>query len=217
MESHAFTLSMILPRGMDADDFYALVASVVVIVCAFAVWLSFQTRDNFSKQIKQIQTRREDLRKEFVGAKKRKKTEVHVSFMRMIAMKLQLVKKNQIGKTEAELVQAGLRSKDAIYVLAFFNLLLPILLCGLGIIVMNMNENISPKWKMMNYIWPVLGAYIGLKLPWYYVHKKKKNRNLAVQKSLPDVLDLMTICAEAGLSLVSMLDRVSKELKMSYP
>jgi tight adherence protein C len=217
MESQPFSLSMILPHGMEAEDFYTLVAGVAAIGCAIMVWASFQTRDNFSKQIKQIQMRRDNLRKEFVGAKKRRKTEVHVSFMRMIAMKLQLVKKNKIGKTEVELVQAGLRSKDAIYVLAFFNLLLPILFCGLGIMVMNMADNVPAKWRMMNYIWPVLGAYIGLKLPWYYVHKKKKNRNLAVQKSLPDVLDLMTICAEAGLSLVSMLDRVSKELKMSYP
>ncbi len=217
MENEPFSLSMILPQGMNADDFYTLVAAVVLIIVMITIFASFGKRDNFSKQIKQIRMRREDLRKEFVGAKKRKKTEVHVSFMRMIAMKLQLVKKNKIGETEAQLIQAGLRSKDAIYVLAFFNLLLPIVLCGLGIMLMNMNENVSPKWKMMNYIWPVLGAYIGLKLPWYYVHKKKKNRNLAVQKSLPDVLDLMTICAEAGLSLVAMLDRVSKELKMSYP
>lgn len=216
-EGQAFSLSMILPQGMRADDFYVMLSGVAAFLCVLAVWASFNKREDFAGKIKHIQQRRDDLQKEFTGAKKRKKPEVHVNFMRAFAMKLQLVKKNQIGKTEAELIQAGIRSKDAIYVLAFFNLLLPIVLCGLGIMVMNLNSNVSDKWKMMNYIWPVLGAYLGLKLPWFYVRRKKNQRFGRIQKSLPDVLDLMTICAEAGLSLVAMLDRVAKELKMSYP
>jgi len=101
--------------------------------------------------------------------------------------------------------------------LAFFNLLLPILLGIAGFAIMKLNSDVSAKWKMMNYIWPVLGLYLGLKLPWYYVHRKKRKRGGRIQRALPDVLDLMTICAEAGLSLVSMLDRVARELKMSYP
>lgn len=212
-----FELSQILPPGVSADDVYVLLSAVAAFLCVLGIWSSFNTRADFTKQIRQIQQRREDMRNEFVGAKKRKKPDIHVSFMRSIAMKLQLVKKNQMAAKEAELIQAGIRSKDAIYVLAFFNLLLPILLCGLGIMVMNLNSDVAPKWRMMNYIWPVLGAYIGLKLPWFYVRKKKKNRELRIQKSLPDVLDLMTICAEAGLSLVAALERVSKELRMSYP
>ena len=132
-------------------------------------------------------------------------------------MKLQLVKKNQVGKTEATLVQAGLRSKDAIYVLAFFNVFLPIVLGIAGFMVMNYNSHASSKWHLMNYMWPFAGAYFGLKLPLMYVRRKKKKRNLRVQRSRPDVLDLMTICAEAGLSLVAMLERVSRELRATYP
>ena len=47
--------------------------------------------------------------------------------------------------------------------------------------------------------------------------RARKKRYHNILKSLPDVLDLMTICAEAGLSLVSMLERVSRELAMTYP
>ncbi len=216
-ESHPLTLDSLLPSTLTVDDAYVAVSGLVAFGCVWAIMASFSTADRFSKQIKHIQARREDLRDEFVGAKQRKKHDVHVSLMRAVAMKLQLVKKNQIGKTQAELIQAGLRSKDAIYVLAFFNVLMPILLGIAGIVIMNLNDDINPKWRMMNYIWPVLGAYLGLKLPWLYVKRKKKKRNARIQKSLPDVLDLMTICAEAGLSLVAMLDRVSRELKLVYP
>jgi hypothetical protein len=38
-----------------------------------------------------------------------------------------------------------------------------------------------------------------------------------MQKGLPDALDLMVICAEAGLSLDATLNRVSRELEASWP
>lgn len=216
-ESTPFSLQAILPRGFSVDDVYTALFGVVAMICIWAISNSFSPRNKFAKQIQQIQARRDDLRNEFVGAKKRKKHDVHVSFMRSVAMRLQLVKRNQIGKTEAELVKAGFRTKDAIYVLAFFNVFLPIILGIAGFILMKYNSDVSAKWKMMNYIWPFLGAYLGMKLPWIYVRKHQKKRNAAIQKSLPDVLDLMTICAEAGLSLVAMLDRVARELRTTYP
>ena len=73
------------------------------------------------------------------------------------------------------------------------------------------------RWYLFNYVWPVLGAYIGLKLPVWYVRYARKKRYHSIRKSLPDVLDLMTICAEAGLSLSASLDRVSRELIIAYP
>ncbi len=217
MSNEQLSINDLLPSNWQADDGYVAISGLVAFLCAWAILSSFSNIDRFAKQIKHIHSRRDELRGEFVGAKKRKKRELQMNLIRVIAMKLQLVKKNQIGKTQAELVQAGFRSKDAIYVLAFFNVLMPILLGVAGIIIMQMNSDVSPKWKMMNYIWPVFGAYLGLKLPGIFVRRKKKKRNLRIQKSLPDVLDLMTICAEAGLSMVAMLDRVSRELKMVYP
>ena len=174
-------------------------------------------RGQINARIRSIQERRRELRGEMVGPKKRRSPERSISFMRAVATKLQLIKKNQIGKTEAELIEAGLRSKDAIFVLAFFNLVLPIVLGLAGFFIMQLNQESHSRWHTLNYAWPMLGAYIGLKLPWMYVASKRRKRNTQIQRSLPDVLDLMTICAEAGLSLVSMLERVSRELRIAYP
>jgi tight adherence protein C len=93
---------------------------------------------------------------------------------------------------------------------------MPIVLCGAGIAVLKFHE-FSPRWHIMSYAWPIAGAYIGLKLPGGIVARARSKRYLAIQRSLSDVLDLMTICAEAGLSLATMLDRVSRELALSYP
>ena len=121
--------------------------------------------------------------------RRRRKPETSVNFMRAVVTKLQLLKKSQVGKTESLLIEAGLRSKDAIFVLSFFNLVLPIVLCAIGIVVMQiMHEHTDPKWTVPNYIWPVLGAYMGLKLPNAYVKRKRKKRYYEIQKALPDVL-----------------------------
>ena len=42
-------------------------------------------------------------------------------------------------------------------------------------------------------------------------------RRQALQKSLPDGLDLLVICAEAGLSLDTALNRVADEMALSAP
>jgi tight adherence protein C len=168
-------------------------------------------------RIHAIQERRRELRGEMMGPKKRRSPERSISFMRAVAMKLQLIKKNRIGKTEDDLYEAGFRSKDAVFVLAFFNLVLPIVLGVAGFIVMSLNDVTGSKWATLNYAWPMLGAYIGIKLPGIYVARARKKRHLQIQRSLSDVLDLMTICAEAGLSLAAMLNRVARELQISYP
>ena len=211
-------LNQILPRWLSVNDFYMGLAGIVILGIG-AMLLGSGDKNSMSSKIKMIQERRKTLQNQAITPQKRKKPEAGVNFMKTVAAKLQLVKKNQIGKTESFLIEAGFRSKDAIYVLAFFNLVLPTILSALGLLVMHYNSGhiVTLRGQIFNYLWPISGGYIGLKLPSVYVARARKKRYHNILKSLPDVLDLMTICAEAGLSLVSMLERVSRELAMTYP
>ena len=199
------------------EDFYTAMAAAAAVMCSYAIYGTFRQRDTMNSRIRAIQERRKELQDDLKTPKKRKKPEASVNFMRAVVNKLQLLKSAQFEKTEGMLIEAGLRHKDAIIIFAFFNLILPIIGLAIGLAVMQLNSDISPKWKLFNYLWPVLGAYIGLKLPWMYVRRKRSIRYLKIQRALSDVLDLMTICAEAGLSLAAMLERVSRELMISYP
>lgn len=58
---------------------------------------------------------------------------------------------------------------------------------------------------------PILGALTGFFLPKMYVNFKVARRQLTIIKSLPDVLDMLIICVEAGLGLNAALDRVANE------
>lgn len=60
-------------------------------------------------------------------------------------------------------------------------------------------------------------AAIGWLLPMMLVRRSIGRRNKAVSAGLPDALELLAVCVEAGLSLENGLQRVAAELKRSQP
>lgn len=59
---------------------------------------------------------------------------------------------------------------------------------------------------------PILAA-VGLLLPFLVLRNKAKARQKAIWRSLPNAIDLMTTCVEAGLSLDFALQRVADRYK----
>ncbi|MGH6629343.1 MAG: type II secretion system F family protein [Burkholderiales bacterium] len=58
---------------------------------------------------------------------------------------------------------------------------------------------------------------IGYKLPDIILTNKINKRTNEIRKGLPDALDLLVICAEAGLTVDAAFNRVAKELGRAYP
>jgi tight adherence protein C len=58
---------------------------------------------------------------------------------------------------------------------------------------------------------------LGYKGPDIYVQNLITKRTAAIRKGLPDALDLLVICAEAGLTVDAAFTRVAKELGRAYP
>ena len=54
-------------------------------------------------------------------------------------------------------------------------------------------------------------ASIGYLSPYLYVQRKAKSRIREIREVLPDTLDLLVVCVEAGLGLDAALNRVAKE------
>jgi tight adherence protein C len=63
----------------------------------------------------------------------------------------------------------------------------------------------------------IAAALLGFYAPRIYLTNLANKRAKQLQLALPDGLDLMVICAEAGLSLDATLIRVSRELAISWP
>jgi tight adherence protein C len=62
-----------------------------------------------------------------------------------------------------------------------------------------------------------MAAIVGWFLPMILISRGVKHRNKAVRSGLPDALELLVVCVEAGLSLEDGLDRIVSELKRSQP
>jgi tight adherence protein C len=60
-------------------------------------------------------------------------------------------------------------------------------------------------------------ALLGYLAPSFYLDKIIAKKRLEHQLGFPDLMDLLVVCADAGLSMEASLDRVARELGDSYP
>lgn len=58
---------------------------------------------------------------------------------------------------------------------------------------------------------------VGLMAPEALLHQRVKARRKAIHRSLPDALDLMVICTNAGYSLAAAIKRVAAEMRQLCP
>ncbi|TWA66346.1 tight adherence protein C [Azospirillum brasilense] len=63
----------------------------------------------------------------------------------------------------------------------------------------------------------VAGALLGWRLPDLALGRMRDRRLEEVRNGLPDALDLLVICGEAGLGLEAAVDRVAREVATAYP
>ena len=66
-------------------------------------------------------------------------------------------------------------------------------------------------------VWVLLLAGVAYLAPEYILDRKIKARRERIRKSIPDSLDLLVICVDAGLGLDQALLRVGQELVVSHP
>jgi tight adherence protein C len=59
------------------------------------------------------------------------------------------------------------------------------------------------------------GLMIGWRLPDFSLRRLASRRRLRLEQGLPDALDLLVICAEAGLSLDQAIEQVGRDLRVS--
>ena len=71
--------------------------------------------------------------------------------------------------------------------------------------------------SVLHALLPLVGAIVGLLLPDYLVGSWRRRYLGRLEQALPDALDMMVICSQAGLALGPTIIRVGAELRTSYP
>ncbi|TNE60964.1 MAG: type II secretion system F family protein [Alphaproteobacteria bacterium] len=205
--------------GITIVDLLSLAAGVAALLIMLAIYQASLARDPMKGRVKALQERRDALKAGLITSNKRRspvKKADGVGSLRTLAEKLKLLQNEQTKKLSAQLVQAGFRSNDALVIYQVARLVLPMLM-GLVAILLFYGIGILPNHHKFHSIYAIVMVFLGLKLPDLYVSNAKIKRTDAIRKGLPDALDLLVVCAEAGLTLDSALNRVSRELGRAYP
>jgi tight adherence protein C len=216
-------LSDILPAGISPDVAILLLAGIAAGLTAFAVWQSFLVRDPLGPRLKALAERRAALKAGLTAGPKRRerlqdrtKSKKSVGLMRQVVQRFDLLRSKQARNTVMRLARAGYRSKDAPIVFAFAKAILPILLGALVAILIYVVK--IHEMKSLYKILTTFGAIgLGFYGPDIWIRNGASRRIQAMRKALPDAIDLMVICAEAGLGMDAAFNRVSREMGKSSP
>jgi tight adherence protein C len=111
---------------------------------------------------------------------------------------------------ERRMANAGYRTPLAGRVVIASMFVLPVVLGGLGLFVFG--------WAARNgWIAAAFGGLVGYLLPGLFLDRQVAKRRLQIRNGLPDVLDLLIVCLEAGSSLDQAVVKASDELALAYP
>jgi tight adherence protein C len=114
-------------------------------------------------------------------------------------------------------MQAGIRTKDLAFFIIFARFILPLVLGSAAILLIYVFD-FFPLWSALRRYFTVAGVLVlSYKAPDLWLSNKVKKRSHAIRKGLPDALDLLVICAEAGLTVDAAFGRVARELGKAYP
>jgi tight adherence protein C len=111
------------------------------------------------------------------------------------------------------LVRAGFRDPNAV---RFF--LGARTLSVVAFVLMALVASIRPGASARNFLVSLLAAAMtGRQVPVQYLSLRTRRRKRAIEKGLPNALDLMVICVESGLGLDQTILQVAKELQSAHP
>jgi tight adherence protein C len=124
-----------------------------------------------------------------------------------------LLSAKTLGELEATLHAAGFRGRNGLSLFIGAKLLL---LTGLPMLAWLFLERTGwPPIRVMVAV--MVAAIVGLLLPDQVVRVLNKRHLREVDRGLPDALDMMVICSEAGLGLEPAIERVGREIGIAHP
>lgn len=120
-----------------------------------------------------------------------------------------------VRRLRRRLIQAGYLSENAVTVYRAMVLTSALLLPALAIFFFVMIMRRPMDSSTLGLIMVSLG--FGVFLPSFALSRKITSRQNKITRALPDALDLMVVCVEAGLGLNAALHRVGREMELVEP
>ena len=212
------------PTLLGVDIFFVatLLAATATFAVLVAIYAATTVRDPMTKRVKALNDRREQLKAGIVASTSKRRAKLQTKnetadWMRTFLNSLKVLQDEQLKAAQLKLMQAGFRSKDLAVIIIFARMILPIVLGG-GVVLWVYAFGGLGNWTPWKLTAVVLGSLIfSYKAADIWLSNRVTKRTAAIRKGLPDALDLLVICAEAGLTVDAAFGRVAKELGRAYP
>lgn len=208
---------MSLERLMYNPNLYPALSILGVIIVVAAIWNSLMDKEPSADRLKSVSGHRDELSR----MEKKKKYNhreglVSSNTLKSIVDKLRLERGKQMRDIRLKLARAGYRSREAVMAYLLMRLIAPIGMGLVGFFLIFVVQAFKMEF-IFKVLSLVLSVIVGFALPEIFIKNQSQKRADILRKAMPDALDLMVICAEAGLSLDASLTRVSRELAHSGP
>lgn len=113
------------------------------------------------------------------------------------------------SKAQLPMLRAGYRSASAGMAMQGIKILLPVAFVALAFT--------TGMYRLNEVFVPLLAAVVGYLLPELWLMWRVQVRQHRLRLALPDALDMLVICVEAGLGLDQAIMRVAEELRITHP
>ena len=199
--------------GMTWGELIPILAGLMMFAVVMFVWINVIEKDDVSKRAKAVRAHKRQVLSSLPQTEKKQRVSLQrENRLTSLVSKFRRRRTEQTANIRNLLALAGFRSNEAIgiYVLAKF--LGPVIIVLLAFMLYYATpalQNLSPllKFSMLG-----LAAFVGIALPDSIINFMGRSRQAKIQGALPDALDLMVICTEAGLALEPTFERVAQEM-----
>jgi tight adherence protein C len=208
--------------GVDVLWVATLLSAVAAAAVFIAIYAAISVRDPMAKRVKALNDRREQLKAGITASTSKRRAKLvqksaSADRIRDFLESFKILQDSQLKEAQIKLLQAGIRKKDWAVGVIFGRLVLPVVLGGLMVFVVYGTDTVADWTPLKRYGLVAVTFLLSYKAPDLYLKNKISKRSQAIRKGLPDALDLLVICAEAGLTVDAAFHRVAKELGKAYP
>ncbi|GAA3701677.1 type II secretion system F family protein [Sphingomonas cynarae] len=207
--------------GVDVIWVATILSGVTALAVMTAIYAVTTVRDPMARRVRALNERREQLKAGITASTKRRAKLVQrnetTDRLRSFLGSMKMLQDSQLKDAQLKLLQAGIRSKEWAVAVIFGRLALPIVFGGFMAFWVYGTDGFI-EWSALKKYGLVAGTLIlSYKAPDIFLKNKIQKRSDAIRKGLPDALDLLVICAEAGLTVDAAFHRVARELGRAYP
>ncbi len=202
--------------GLPTEQIIVLMATVTAVATVALIWSALLPKAPGVVRARSIMERQSALKRAQTEARGRQKLVRALGFMRNVVDRLQLMRSKHADNVSGKLAKAGIRSNDAKVAYLFTKATLP-LATGLAAALLLYVADVYDGPSTAKLAFALAAVIIGVYVPDLYLKNRADKRREKLRRGLPDALDLMVICAEAGLSLDATFQRVANEIGISYP